>query len=106
MYEEKELTLKEEAFCVALTTVGSKTFNNATQSAIAAKYAENSARTQAWRMLKRERIRERIKELYQTAFDENMVTPASVLANVRHDRNMAREQGNYNVAVRCDELEG
>jgi len=106
MNNEKELTAKEEAFGVAYTTRGSETFSNGAKSAIEAKYAEDSARTQAWRMLKKEHIKKRIRELYDKILEENMVTPASVLANVRHDRYMAREQGNYNVAVRCDELEG
>ncbi len=44
MDETKELTAKEEAFCVAYTTIGSETFSNGTKSAIEAGYAEDSAR--------------------------------------------------------------
>lgn len=103
---EKELTAKEEAFCVAYTTIGSETFNNGTQSAIEAKYAENSARTQAWRMLKKEYIKRRIRELYDKNMEENMVTVGSVFANLAHDRQMARKHNQYSVAKSCTELEG
>ena len=70
---EKELTAKEEAFCVAYTTIGSEIFSNGTKSAI---------------------------------MEENMVTTGSVLANLDHDRLMARKNHQYSVATRCTELRG
>ncbi len=97
---------KEEAFCVAYTTIGSETFNNGTKSAIEAGYAEDSARTQAWRMLRKEHIKARIRELYDKNLAENMVTTGSVLANLAHDRQMARKHHQYHVAKSCTELEG
>lgn len=103
---EKELTAKEEAFCVAYTTIGSETFSNGTKSAEEADYAENSARTQAWRMLRKEHIKKRILELYEKNMQENMVTVGSVLANIAHDRIMARKHNQYSVAKSCTELEG
>ena len=103
---EKELTAKEEAFCVAYTTIGSETFSNGTTSAIQAGYAEDSARTQAWRMLRKEHIKKRIRELYDKNMEENMVTVGSVLANLAHDRLMARKHNQYSVAKSCTELEG
>jgi len=103
---EKELTAKEEAFCVAYTTIGNETFSNGTKSAIEAKYAEDSARTQAWRMLRKEHIKKRIRELYDKNMEDNMVTTSSVLANLAHDRLMARKHHQYNVAKSCTELEG
>ncbi len=106
MNETKELTAKEEAFCVAYTTIGSETFSNGTTSAIEAGYAEDSARTQAWRMLRKEHIKGRIRELYDKNMEENMVTTGSVLANLAHDRQMARTNHQYSVATRCTELEG
>ena len=102
----KELTAKEEAFCVAYTTIGSETFSNGTTSAIEAGYAENSARTQAWRMLRKEHIKKRIRELYNKNMQENMVTVGSVLANLAHDRLMARKHNQYSIAKGCTELEG
>ena len=104
MNNEKELTAKEEAFCVAYTTIGSETFSNGTKSAIEAGYAEDSARTQAWRMLRKEHIKKRIRELYDKNAEENMVTTSSVLANLDHDRLMARKHNQYSVATRCTEL--
>ena len=102
----KELTAKEEAFCVAYTTIGSETFSNGTKSAIEAGYAEDSARTQAWRMLRKEHIKKRIRELYDKNMEENMVTTGSVMANLAHDRQMARKNHQYSVAIRATELEG
>jgi phage terminase small subunit len=103
---EKELTAKEEAFCVAYTTIGSETFSNGAKSAEEAGYAEDSARTQAWRMLRKEHIKKRIRELLDKNMEENMVTVGSVLANLAHDRQMARKHHQYSVAKGCTELEG
>ena len=103
---EKELTAKEEAFCVAYTTIGSETFSNGTKSAMEAGYAEDSARTQAWRMLRKEHIKKRVRELYDKNMEDNMVTTSSVLANLAHDRLMARKHHQYSVAKSCTELEG
>ena len=106
MKKDKPLSPREEAFCVAYSTIGSETFNNGTKSAIEAGYTEDSARTQAWRMLKKEHIKNRILELYEKNMEENMVTTASVLANLAHDRLMARKHHQYSVAKSCTELEG
>jgi phage terminase small subunit len=106
MTKTKELTAKEEAFCVAYTTIGSETFSNGAKSAEEAGYAEDSARTQAWRMLRKEHIKKRIRELYDKNMEENMVTVGSVLANLAHDRQMARKHNQYSVARNCTELEG
>jgi phage terminase small subunit len=103
---EKELTAKEEAFCVAYTTIGNETFSNGAKSAEEAGYAENSARTQAWRMLRKEHIKKRNRELLDKNMEENMVTVGSVLANLAHDRLMARKHNQYSVAKSCTELEG
>ncbi len=104
--DAKELTAKEEVFCVAYTSIGSETFSNGTKSAIEAGYAEDSARTQAWRMLRKEHIKKRIRELYDKNMEENGVTVNSVLANLDHDRQMARKYNQYGAAIRCTELEG
>ena len=103
---EKELTAKEEAFCVAYTSIGEPSFGNGTAATIEAKYAEDSARTQAWRMLRKEHIKRRIRELYDKNMEENMVTVGSVLANLAHDRQMARKHNQYSVAKSCTELMG
>ena len=101
-----KLTAKEEAFCVAYTTIGSETFSNGTKSAIEAGYAEDSARTQAWRMLRKKHIKTRLCELYEKNMEDNMVTIESVLSNLDHDRQMARKAGQYSVAKGCTELQG
>jgi len=106
MNKEKELTAKEEAFCVAYTTIGSETFSNGTKSAIEAKYAEDSARTQAWRMLRKEHIKKRILELYDKNMDRNLITVDKVLADLEHDKLLAREHHQYGVAKGCTELQG
>lgn len=102
----KQLTPKEEAFCVAYCTIGNETFSNGTKSAIEAKYAEDSARTQAWRMLRKEHIKSRIRELHKENMAGNKITTDSVLANLAHDRQMARKHNQFHVAKSCTELEG
>lgn len=98
--------MKQEAFAVAFTDLQADTFGNGEKSAVAARYSENSARTQAWRLLKNDDVNRRILELYDETLKGNRVTTESVLANLAHDRSMARKEGQYSVAVRCTELEG
>ena len=103
---EKELTAKEEVFCVAYTTIGSETFSNGTKSTIEAGYAEDSARTQAWRMLRKEHIKRRIIELYAENMQRNMITVDKVLADLEHDKLLARKARQYAVSKSCTELQG
>jgi len=57
-------------------------------------------------MLRKEHIKKRIRELYDKNMKENIVTVGSVLANLAHDRLMARKHNQYSVAKSCTELEG
>ena len=57
-------------------------------------------------MLRKEHIKKRIRELYDKNMEENLVTTGSVLANLSHDRQMARKNHQYSVALRATELEG
>ena len=52
----KELSQREAAFAVHFTTIGSDTFSDGKNSAIAAGYSERSAHVAASRLLKRERV--------------------------------------------------
>ncbi len=97
---------KREAFAVAFTTIGDETFGNATKSAEKAGYSPDSARTTGWRLLKDVDVKARILELYDENLKDNRVTTQSVLANLAHDRLLARQAGQFSVAVRCSELEG
>jgi len=100
------LTPKQEAFCVAYTTIGGEGFGNGGKSAIIAGYSENGAYARASELLTMDKIRKRINELYKQNLEQNNVTSNSVLANIRHDRILARNSGQISSAVRCDELEG
>jgi phage terminase small subunit len=104
--KDNGLTVQEESFCVAYTAIGTDTFSNGTSSAIAAGYSEESARTQAWKLLKKDYIKARILALHEANMKDNMVSTASVLAELAHDRLMSRKNHQYSVSVKCTELEG
>lgn len=98
--------VKQEKFCVAFTAVGAETFGDAAKSAEAAGYSPKAARVTGWRLLQNVAVNDRILELYDKTLRHNKVTVESVLANLQHDRKMARKMGQYNVARACTELEG
>ena len=106
MTKERPISTKEEEFCYHYTNIGSETFEHGTNSAIAAHYAKKSAHVAATRLLKKDKIKAKIAEIHKQNMANNMITPDSVLANLRHDRFMARKAGQYSVARACDELEG
>lgn len=103
---KKEVNQREAAFCVYFTTIGSETFGDGTQSATAAGYSEKSAHVAASRLLKRDKVRKRILELHTKNMQENMITVEKVLADLEHDKIMARKVGQYAVAKGCTELQG
>jgi len=90
MNEAKELTPKQEIFCVHYTTIGSETFSNGTKSAIASGYSEKSAYSQASTLLKNPKIQQRIKELHTENMSRNNITVDKVLADLEHDKLMAK----------------
>ena len=106
MNEITILTPKQESFCVHYTTIGAETFSNGTKSAIAAGYSEISAYSQASALLKNPKIRARIKELHAENMSRNMITVDKVLCDLEHIKLVAREAGQFTVAVRCSELQG
>ncbi len=106
MSQTKTLTPKQDSFCVHYTTIGAETFSNGTKSAIAAGYSEKSAYSQACNLLKNPKIQERLKELYTENMQRNNITVDKVLADLEHDKLMARKAGQYAVAKGCTELQG
>ncbi len=94
----KQLTPKQESFCQHYTTIGSPTFSNGTKSAIESQYAESSAAVTATKLLKDERIRDRITELHAENMNRNMITVDKVLADLEHDKLLARDNHQYAVA--------
>lgn len=106
MNKEKEPTLKQESFCVHYTTIGSETFCHGTKSAIAAGYSEKSAYSQASTLLKNPKIQQRIKELHTENMSRNNITVDKVLADLEHDKIMARQAGQYSVAKECSVAQG
>jgi len=106
MNETKTLTPKQESFCVHYTTIGVETFSNGTKSAIAADYSEKSAYSQACNLLKNPKIQQRTKELHAENMSRNNITVDKVLADLEHDKLMARKAGQYGVAKGCTELQG
>jgi hypothetical protein len=73
---------------------------------VKAGYTETSARNEGYRLMRTDAIVNRINELHAHHLKANQVTEASVFANIRHDRDLARASGQYAVAAKLDELEG
>ena len=102
----KELNQRERAFCVHFTTIGSETFGDGTKAAIAAGYSDKSAHVAASRLLKRDKVRDRVSELHSENMQRNLITVDKVLADLEHDKIMARKCQQYAVAKSCTELQG
>ena len=97
---------RQDSFCIHYTTIGSDTYSNGTKSALAAGYSETSAHVTATQLLKQEAIQKRIVELQTENMQRNMITVDKVLADLEHDKLMARENRQYAVAKACTELQG
>ncbi len=106
MSKQEKLTTKQEAFCVHYTTIGSETFGNATKSATAAGYSEKGAYARGSELLRIRKIIERISELHAENMRRNLITVDKVLADLEHDKILAREHHQYGVAKGCTELQG
>jgi phage terminase small subunit len=102
----EKLSQRESAFCVHFTAIGSDTFENGTNAAIAAGYSDKSAHVAASRLLKRDKVRNRISELHEKNMQRNMITVDKVLADLEHDKLMARKHHQYAVSKGCTELQG
>ena len=100
------LTPRQDSFCVHYTTIGSETYSNGTKAALAAGYSEKSAHVTATKLLKQEAIRDRIVELKAENMSRNNITVDKVLADLEHDKIMAREHHKYSVSKACTELQG
>jgi phage terminase small subunit len=103
---DNNLTPRQDSFCVHYTTIGADTYSHGTKAALAAGYAESSAHVSASKLLKREDIWERIMELQSDNMKRNRITSDKILADLEHDKLLAREHHNYSVATRCTELQG
>lgn len=106
MTETKVLNPKVDAFCVHYTTIGEPTFAHAAKSAIAAGYSEASGRNVATDLLKKPDVQQRIRELHTANMARNNITVDKVLADLEHDKLLAREKGDIATAVRADEIQG
>jgi phage terminase small subunit len=73
---------------------------------MAAGYAEAGAAVLAHKLLRDQRIIDRINQLHAENMARNRVTVDSVLSNLEHDRALARENHQYAVAKACTELQG
>ncbi len=100
------LTPRQDSFCVHYTTIGSETYSNGTKAALAAGYSEKSAHVTATKLLKQEAIRDRIVELQAENMKRNLITVDKVLADLEHDKLLARKAHQYSVAKGCTELQG
>jgi len=100
------LNQQQDTFCVHYTTIGSKTYGHGTKSAIEAGYSEKTAYSQATRLLKKVEIQQRIVDLHAANMKRNMITVDKILADLEHDKLLARQARQYSVAKGCTELQG
>ncbi len=99
MKNNMALNQKQEAFCRFITTLGSETFGNATQSAISAGYKKESAGSKGCQLRVQPKLAVRIEELERIRYLNNLdIQEKSVIENYKHDRTKAREMGEYGVA--------
>ena len=103
---DNNLKPRQDSFCVHYTTIGSETYSNGTKAALAAGYSEKSAHVTATKLLKQEAIRERIVKLQAGNMKRNLITIDKVLADLEHDKLLARKDHQYSVAKGCTELQG
>ncbi len=82
MDEKELLTPKQESFCVHYTTIGAETFSNGTRAAIASRYSEKSAYSQACALLKNPKVRRRIEQLQAKQAERVQVTADKVLRDL------------------------
>jgi phage terminase small subunit len=103
---DNNLKPRQDSFCVHYTTIGSETYSHGTKAALAAGYSESSAHVTATTLLKQEAIRNRIIELQAENMKRNLITIDKVLADLEHDKIMARKHNQYSVSKGCTELQG
>ena len=103
---DNNLKPRQDSFCVHYTTIGSETYSHGTKAALAAGYSESSAHVTATKLLKQDAIRERIIELQAENMKRNLITVDKVLADLEHDKLLARKHNQYSVAKGCTELQG
>ena len=106
MNEIKKLTQKQDSFAVHYTTIGAETFSNGTKSAIAAGYSEKGACVRGSELLRNRKVRDRISELNTENMQRNFLTVDKVLADLEHDKLMARKHNQYAVAKECSIAQG
>ena len=98
----EKLKAKEERFCQEFIID-----YKPTEAAIRAGYKETSARTQAWRMLKKETISARVRELQEEFNKANCFAEKSrCIKEVWKTYDKAVEAEDLKVAVKCLELVG
>ncbi|MFC1738673.1 terminase small subunit [Planctomycetota bacterium] len=102
----ENLKPRQDSFCVHYTTIGSETYSNGTKAALAAGYSEKSSHVTATKLLKQDAIRERIVELQVENMKRNLISVDKVLADLEHDKLMAREHKQFAVSKACTELQG
>jgi len=99
--ETKELEPKQDQFCREYIIDF-----NATKAAIRAGYSEKTAREQAYRLLTKAHIRERVAALKKELNDSDMLEASDVMRMLLEDHEAAKELKQMGPAVRSIELIG
>ena len=74
---------------------------NATQAYVRAGYSQSGAGQSGERLLKNAEVSNEVKALQQEMREKNKITVEKVVSELMADREKAREQGSYSVAVKA-----
>jgi phage terminase small subunit len=97
---------KEETFCQIFTQIGGEGFSKQSKAAELAGWNEDSARTTAWRLIRKSEIQKRIAYLHSENCSRFFVTEAKVLADLEHTKQKALDKNDFSAAARCIQLTG
>ena len=95
----RKLTAKQEAFVQAYCTPRTKTYNNATQSAIAAGYSERTAARNTPQIMNNNGVKQAINQLKADLAAENGFTREKQLKDLEAFKEMARRAENPNAGI-------
>ena len=104
--KNKPLKPRELLFVQYFTSIGTKECAIGEKSAIKAGYSKASARTTAWKLLKRANIRQAIDKVHKQFMDKAMINPERILSDLDNVKQRALAKGDLASANRAIHLQG
>lgn len=105
----RELTEKQEAYCLAVADIDSETYGRPKESAIAAGYASETAGSQAWKLKNDPKIILRVQELKAGQVDKSGLNASKILCDLEDNRRKSMQsntEGGRSNARECSKLQG